>query len=266
MSRYGQNSVMHQPCIRSDVSVSPSIHRRSEQNKLTTNGDILNKTTHKKDYHLYQNYDYNEPPNKSIVSEEQTPLQRPRPPEHHLQSTGHDPHDYDEVTPSPELPRRTSSFRNGSKRCSASELNNIRDVGSHSVTNTPSAPRRNKRDTECSTPSSRRWSNRISERLSSVIINPFMYVNPKNSSNYYERTRNGYKYETCAITSDDNNMNKVHAKQEQMTSKNSYTCRQMCYLVIVPSIILSLIVISLCYLLIYFSMIQVSIYSSKLII
>merc|ERR1712038_619224 len=44
--------------------------------------------------------------------------------------------------------------------------------------------------------------------------------------------------------------------QDQMTAKNSYTCRQMCYLVIVPAIILSLIVISLCSLLIYFSMIQ----------
>ena len=261
MNRYGQNSVMHQPCIRSDTSVSPSIQRRSEQHTLNTSGDFLNNTNHKKDYHLYQNYDYNEPNNKSIVSEEQTPLQRPRPPEERLQPKGHDPNDYDEVTPSPELPRRTSSFRNGGQQYSAADLNNTRDLPSRSLTNTPSVPRRSKRDTETSTPSSRRWSNRISDRLSSVIINPFMYVSQKNSSNGYERTRNGYKYETCAITSDDNNMNKIQTlpMQDQMTAKNSYTCRQMCYLVIVPAIILSLIVISLCSLLIYFSMIQVSI-------
>ena len=262
MNRYGPNSVMHQPCIRSDISVSPGTPRRVEQTTLNSNEDFVNNANHKVEQHLYQNYEYNQPANNSVVSEEQTPLQRPRPPEHRTHPVGHDAHDYDEVTPSPELPRRTSSFRNGSHQCSAAELNNFHDIASGSAINTPSAPRRNKRDTGGSTtPSSRRWSNRISDRLSSVIINPFMYGFQKNSSNCYERTRNGYKYETCAISSDDNNMNKIQTlpKQERTTAKNSYTCRQMCYLVIVPSIILSLIVISLCSLLIYFSMIQVSI-------
>ena len=239
-------------------------HEQSKPNYVTLNSneDFVNNANHKVEQHLYQNYEYNQPANNSVVSEEQTPLQRPRPPEHRTHPVGHDAHDYDEVTPSPELPRRTSSFRNGSHQCSAAELNNFHDIASGSAINTPSAPRRNKRDTGGSTtPSSRRWSNRISDRLSSVIINPFMYGFQKNSSNYYERTRNGYKYETCAISSDDNNMNKIQTlpKQERTTAKNSYTCRQMCYLVILPSIILSLIVISLCSLLIYFSMIQVSI-------
>lgn len=259
MSRYGQNSVLHQPCIRNDNSVSSNTCSAGEQSPLNSRGSFPNKnnTNQKNEYRIYQNYDYDPPLNNSIIGDEQIPLQRPRPPEN--PRIGHDPHDYDEVTPSPELPRRTLSFSNRNQ-CSANEQNGFHDIASISATPTPSVPRRIKRDNGGNTPQPR-WSSRISERLSSVIINPFMYVN-QNSSNNSDRTRNnGYKYESCAITSDDTNMNKVHTtlpkKELPKDPKKKYSCRQMFCVVIIPAIILSLIVISLCSLTIYFYMIQV---------
>ena len=268
MSRHGQNSTMHHPCIRPNISVSSNtcsvvgVHT-----PLTSKGEKPDKEyeNQRNEYHVYQNYDYDPPPDKSVITEEQTPLQRPRPPEHHR--IGHDPHDYDEVTPSPELPRRTSSFNNRNQCLAAVEQNGFRNTSCSTATPTPPspAPRRNKRENGGNTPQSSGWSSRLSERLSSVIINPFMYVN--DTSNFSsDRTRNGYKYETCAINSDDNNMNKLQnlPMHERNKARKSYTCRQMCYAVIIPSIILSLIVISLCSLLVYFYMIQVSTIDNEL--
>ena len=255
MSRYGQNSIVHQPSIRPDISVPSKTCAVGEQTPLNSKEYVQNKdeTNQRNEHHIYQNYDYDPPPNKSMISEEQTPLQRPRPPEHRCIS--HDPNDYDEVTPSPELPRRTLSFGNRNQS-SVVQQNGFNDISSSTSTPTPSVPRRNKRDNGGNTPQSR-WSSRISERLSSVIINPFMYVN--NNANFSDRTRNSYKYETCAINSDDTNMNNIPKDPcfQQEDRRKSCANRKMCCLVIVPSIILSLIVISVCSLFIYFHMIQV---------
>ena len=247
MSRYGQNLAVPPPC------------HVGEQTPLNSKGNPDNDKFHQRhDYHIYQNYDYDPPQNKSAISEEQTPLQRTRPPE--LRNTGHDPNDYDDVTPSPELPRRTMSFGHGNQTSDVHKNGLMKVASSNTSTPTPPVPRRNKRDNGDATPQSR-WSSSISQRLSSVINNPFMYVH--SNTDFSDRTRNNYKYETCAITSDDNNISSIQNLRENNTCfeqerrKKSYTCRKMCCLIVVPSIILSLIVISICSLFIYFHMIQV---------
>ena len=264
MSRYGQSLISRESFTRKDNS--ESLCKTRVHSPLTSEGDAISKEYENKvkGFHVYQNYEYDLPPNKSIISEEDSPLHRPRPPE---QRIPHDPHDYDEVTPSPEASRKMLSYGNSNHQNSeAFQHNGFSSFSSTPVTpTTPSVPRRNKRDNrDSSTPQSSRWSSRLSERLSSVIINPFMNIN-QNSVNYdgEKKTRNGYKYETCAINSEDNNMNEINQThiftnhEHPNSERKLYTCRQMCCVVVVPAIILSLILISLCSLLVYFYMIQV---------